>query len=213
MCSGARSPTVWAPPTSAAPWTLTGTASGFSVAGGAGHIAGAVRRNRAAFLAAVRQRDFDVTTDLGLDHAPTGGGVYVSLIGRRVSNGNDYRLHAPLHARRFRHRLPGPHRQRHRDHRRQHHRDRPDRRAQATCCGQVAVTGTTTTTMRAKVWRPARTEPQAGCSPAPPPPRPRSRPPATSASSSTCRAPGPAPPRSHDRQPRCCPSDRLTATR
>ena len=30
--------------------------------------------------------------DVALDRASTGGGAYVSLIGRRVSNGNDYRL-------------------------------------------------------------------------------------------------------------------------
>ena len=30
--------------------------------------------------------------DVALDRASTGGGAYVSLIGRRISEGNDYRL-------------------------------------------------------------------------------------------------------------------------
>jgi hypothetical protein len=34
----------------------------------------------------------DITADVSVDRAATGGGAYVSVIGRRVSNGNDYRL-------------------------------------------------------------------------------------------------------------------------
>ena len=62
------------------------------MSGGAGRIAGAVAGNRAGYLAAVRQRDVEITSDLALDRAATGGGAYMSVIGRRVSNGNDYRL-------------------------------------------------------------------------------------------------------------------------
>ena len=40
----------------------------------------------------MRQTDVDVKATVALDTAATGGGAYVSLIGRRVSNGNDYRL-------------------------------------------------------------------------------------------------------------------------
>ncbi|MGZ6976282.1 MAG: PKD domain-containing protein, partial [Acidimicrobiia bacterium] len=73
-------------------WSLTGSASSFSVSGGVGRIAGAVSSDRAAFLTAVRQRDVDIQTDLSLDRAASGGGAYLSVIGRRASSGNDYRL-------------------------------------------------------------------------------------------------------------------------
>jgi parallel beta-helix repeat protein len=73
-------------------WTVSGPASSFSVAHGAGRISGAVAKNRAAYLTGVRQADLDVTTDVALERAASGGGAYVSLIGRRVSDGNDYRL-------------------------------------------------------------------------------------------------------------------------
>ena len=74
------------------PWTLSGAATSFSVSGGAGQIAGVVNGNRSAYLASVHQTDFDIKTDVALNTASTGGGAYASIIGRRVSNGNDYRL-------------------------------------------------------------------------------------------------------------------------
>ena len=73
-------------------WALTGPASSFSVANGAGRIGGAVNASNAGFLTAVRQTDFDTKVDLALSTAATGGGAYASVIERRVSNGNDYRL-------------------------------------------------------------------------------------------------------------------------
>jgi hypothetical protein len=73
-------------------WTLAGTATAFSVVGDAGRIAGAVAANRAGYLTGVMQTDMDFTTDIALDSPATGGGAYVSVIGRRVSNNNDYRL-------------------------------------------------------------------------------------------------------------------------
>ncbi len=74
------------------PWALTGTASAFSTGNGVGRIVGAVSTSRAAFLTGVRQTAIDITSDVALDRTASGGGAYVSLIGRRVSNGNDYRL-------------------------------------------------------------------------------------------------------------------------
>ena len=44
----------------------------------------------------MRQSDIDITSDLAFDQAATGGGAYVSFIGRRVSSGNDYLLKAPV---------------------------------------------------------------------------------------------------------------------
>ena len=73
-------------------WTLSGAATSFAVNGGTGRISGVVSGNRSAYLAGVHQTDFDTKADLSLDTAATGGGVYTSLITRRVSNGNDYRL-------------------------------------------------------------------------------------------------------------------------
>jgi hypothetical protein len=74
------------------PWTLSAAASGYSVAGGVGRINGAVAANRAAYLQAVSQTNVDLRTDVALSTAPNGGGAYVNVIGRRVSNGNDYRV-------------------------------------------------------------------------------------------------------------------------
>ena len=73
-------------------WTLSGAATSFSVNNGVGRIAGAVAGNRAGYLQSVAQTDVNMTTDVALDSASTGGGAYVSIVGRRVSNNNDYRL-------------------------------------------------------------------------------------------------------------------------
>ncbi|MGZ4735392.1 MAG: PKD domain-containing protein [Acidimicrobiia bacterium] len=73
-------------------WSLTGAASSFSVASGVGRITSAANVSNAGFLTAVRQTNIDTKTDLALSTAATGGGAYVSVVGRRVSNGNDYRL-------------------------------------------------------------------------------------------------------------------------
>ncbi|MGZ4799909.1 MAG: beta strand repeat-containing protein, partial [Acidimicrobiia bacterium] len=73
-------------------WTLSGTAANFSVTSGAARILGTVSANRAGFLTSVHQTDLEMKADVSLDSASTGGGTYVSLIGRRVSSGNDYRV-------------------------------------------------------------------------------------------------------------------------
>ena len=73
-------------------WALSGAAASFSVSGGVGRIAGGVNATNAGYLTAVRQTDTDSKVDIALNTASTGGGAYVSLIGRRISNGNDYRV-------------------------------------------------------------------------------------------------------------------------
>ncbi len=140
-------------------WTASAP-SGFSTGNGVGRITGAVAANRAAYLTSVRQTDVNIRTQLSLDTAATGGGAYVSVIGRRVSNGNDYRLKL---------------------------RYQPDGSvivyltrtvagtetilANTTVAGLNAkpgdllrtrflVSGTTATTLRAKVWRKGTMEPQ-----------------------------------------------------
>ena len=73
------------------PWTVSGTASNFSTSGGAGRIQAATGQTRAGYLTGAQSEDFDVTVDLSLNQGSTGGGAYVSVIGRRVSAGTDYR--------------------------------------------------------------------------------------------------------------------------
>jgi parallel beta-helix repeat protein len=73
-------------------YTVSEPNTGYAVAYGIGRIAGATGHNRSAYLPDVNQRDIDFLTDLTLDLKPSGGGAYVSLIGRRVASGTDYRL-------------------------------------------------------------------------------------------------------------------------
>jgi PKD repeat protein len=74
------------------PWTLSGTAANFAVNGGTAKITGAVSQNRAGYMTSARQTDLDLRQSLSLNVVSNGGGAYVSIIGRRVSTGNDYRL-------------------------------------------------------------------------------------------------------------------------
>ena len=73
-------------------WSLTGPATSFSVDGAAGRVLTASGSARAAYLTATSATDTDALVDVSLDQAATGGGAYVSVIGRRISNGNDYRV-------------------------------------------------------------------------------------------------------------------------
>jgi len=72
-------------------WTLSGTASNFAVAGGAGLISGVAGKNRAVYLP-VHAATMTFSTDVSINTASTGGGAYLSILGRRVFDGNDYRL-------------------------------------------------------------------------------------------------------------------------
>jgi PKD repeat protein len=72
-------------------WTYTGTTTAFAVNTGTGAITGTPGANRAGYLADVTTTDIDLVTDVSLNTAPTGGGIYLSVIGRRISNNNDYR--------------------------------------------------------------------------------------------------------------------------
>jgi PKD repeat protein len=64
------------------PWTITGTAADFSV-NGAGTIALPRGANRYAYLAGVSSTDTEVSATAAFSR-PSGGSVYVGLIGRRV---------------------------------------------------------------------------------------------------------------------------------
>ncbi|MFT4233812.1 MAG: PKD domain-containing protein [Microbacterium sp.] len=70
-------------------WTLSGTASQFSVSDGDGIIATTAGLTRTAYLNSVSSDSTDVTAQLSLDALPTGGSDYISVIARRA-NSTDY---------------------------------------------------------------------------------------------------------------------------
>ena len=74
-------------------WSLTGSASAFSVSGGTGRmVMPTAGSGVAAYLGAVSSSDTQVQVGVGVDKAQTGGGTYVSVIGRRISSNTDYRV-------------------------------------------------------------------------------------------------------------------------
>ncbi|KQZ90331.1 hypothetical protein ASD62_14575 [Phycicoccus sp. Root563] len=72
-------------------WTLGGTASRWSVSAGTGRVSLNAGDGYTAALASVSSTDNEFRTTVTTDKVPTGGGQYVSLIGRRVSSTLDYR--------------------------------------------------------------------------------------------------------------------------
>ena len=72
-------------------WTLSGTLSRYSVAAGAGSVSLGVGASAKPMLNAVSITDTDFSTVFTTDKAPTGGGQYVSLVGRSVAGGSEYR--------------------------------------------------------------------------------------------------------------------------
>ena len=80
------------------PWTVTGTASRFSVANGVGSMSAAPGSGLRADLLGVQRTATDVSSTVSVDTAPSGSGAYVALIGRRVTSADDYRLKVRLQA-------------------------------------------------------------------------------------------------------------------
>jgi len=143
-------------------WTLGGSAANFSVSGGLGRIRlAAAGSGGGATLAAVSQLDTDLTMSVATDKVATGGGVYISVRGRQVPNVGDYRAKLRLNANGTvglslsRANSAGP---------------------ETSLQGEVAVTGltyavgdrlnvrlqvtgTSPTTIRARVWKVGTTEP------------------------------------------------------
>jgi large repetitive protein len=72
-------------------WTLSGGATNFLVASGVAKQRAALGANVISYLPGVSSTGTDSQVDVSLDQASTGGGIYVSLIGRRVDATNDYR--------------------------------------------------------------------------------------------------------------------------
>ncbi|TFD12071.1 PKD domain-containing protein [Cryobacterium sp. TMT1-2-2] len=72
-------------------WTTTGTASNYSVSGGAGRLKAAAGATANAYLSGVSLLDTDMLVTTTLQQDATGSGAYTSLIGRRVGT-DDYRV-------------------------------------------------------------------------------------------------------------------------
>jgi len=72
-------------------WTLSGTADRWSVGAGTGRLSLNAGNGYTASLASVSTTSADVSLSLGIDKPATGGGQYVSVIGRRINATNDYR--------------------------------------------------------------------------------------------------------------------------
>lgn len=87
----------WGPADVGGSWALSGTAADFAVGGGAGRATlPSPGVSRAATLSSVSAADVDATVDLTLDEPPTGGGIYVSTVVRKVGS-TEYRLRVRLH--------------------------------------------------------------------------------------------------------------------
>ncbi|WP_420120741.1 PKD domain-containing protein [Nakamurella sp.] len=73
-------------------WTITGGSSNFSASGGTGKIRmSAPGAGPTATLPAVSVADVDLTVDVALDKAPSGGGTYFSTAVRKVGS-SEYRV-------------------------------------------------------------------------------------------------------------------------
>lgn len=72
-------------------WTTSGTASRYSVGDGVGKISLGAGSGATVSLGAVSATDTEAAMTVTTDKAPTGGGVYVSVLGRQVSSTADYR--------------------------------------------------------------------------------------------------------------------------
>ncbi|MGZ4756603.1 MAG: PKD domain-containing protein [Acidimicrobiia bacterium] len=73
-------------------WTVSGSSASYSVSNGAGHMSANAGTALTASLDGVKKTSTEVSTKLSFDKAPTGGGVYAAVVGRRISSGNDYRV-------------------------------------------------------------------------------------------------------------------------
>ncbi len=76
-------------------WTLGGPADRWSVSSGQGRLLLNAGNGYTASLPSLSTSNADVRVSVATDKAPTGGGQYVSVLGRRVSSTTDYR--AKLH--------------------------------------------------------------------------------------------------------------------
>ncbi|MDQ1730827.1 MAG: trimeric autotransporter adhesin [Pseudonocardiales bacterium] len=79
------------------PWSVTGNPANFSVAAGTASMRLATAGTQlTATLAAVSSSDTDLTVNVTADKALSSSGVYLTFTGRRVSASNEYRARARL---------------------------------------------------------------------------------------------------------------------
>ncbi|SEQ54219.1 PKD domain-containing protein [Microlunatus flavus] len=78
-------------------WTLSGTASDFAVAGGAARLSAGAGVTRSAYLGSLALTDVDAAATFATTAAPSGGGVYETVVVRRRS-GADYGARLVLNA-------------------------------------------------------------------------------------------------------------------
>ena len=82
----------WGTANTGGAWTLSGSTSLFAVGSGVGTMSmSGAGKGAAAALGSVSSTDTDVQMQFALDKASTGGGQYVSLVGRGISFTSDYR--------------------------------------------------------------------------------------------------------------------------
>ena len=79
-------------------WTVGGPADRWSVSGGRGNVSLNAGNGYTASLNALSAASTDVSFNVGADKVATGGGQYISLIGRRVAATTDYRAKVQLAA-------------------------------------------------------------------------------------------------------------------
>ncbi|MGY1802647.1 PKD domain-containing protein [Blastococcus sp. SYSU D00922] len=80
-------------------WSVNGTTANFAVNGGSGAITSpSAGQSRSAWLGATPSSDTDLRTTLSLDKVPTGNGLYLDVVGRRVSANNEYRARLVMSA-------------------------------------------------------------------------------------------------------------------
>jgi PKD repeat protein len=83
----------WGTADSGGAWTISGGAANFSVGGGTGNINLATAgMSASSALTSVTSTDTEVRVGVALNEAQTGGGTYISVIGRRISSTSDYRV-------------------------------------------------------------------------------------------------------------------------
>lgn len=73
-------------------WSVSGTTSRYSVADGTAKVNVATGSSSTATLPGVSESSTEVSLILSTDKAPTGGGQYFSVIGRQVNATTDYRV-------------------------------------------------------------------------------------------------------------------------
>ncbi len=86
----------WGSAVAGGPWTLTSTASNYAVDGSVGIIRVAARSGPGTYLNNVSLAGSDLTVALSTDKPGSGGGLYISVLGRRVATTGDYRAQVRL---------------------------------------------------------------------------------------------------------------------